>query len=139
MGVAFTRRGPVSSRMRAMPTTPRPLDEGSSCPVARTYSRAYLHHLVKANEILGAMLLSEINVAYYQELMAGMRAAIVARRLADFAAEDQGRMGAGRHTVAVTNQAERRHGVVRSEWNYSSKERGTKRPVCSRRRAWRSA
>jgi queuine tRNA-ribosyltransferase len=86
-GVAFTRRGPVSLKNARHADDPRPLDEGSSCPAARTYSRAYLHHLVKANEILGAMLLSEINVAYYQELMAGMRIAIAERRLADFEAE----------------------------------------------------
>jgi queuine tRNA-ribosyltransferase len=86
-GVAFTRRGPVSLKNARHADDPRPLDEESGCPVARTYSRAYLHHLVKANEMLGAMLLSEINVAYYQELMAGLRAAIVARRLTDFAAE----------------------------------------------------
>jgi queuine tRNA-ribosyltransferase len=86
-GVAFTRRGPVSLKNARHTEDPRPLDEGSSCPVARTYSRAYLHHLVKANEILGAMLLSEVNVAYYQELMAGMRIAIAERRLADFEAE----------------------------------------------------
>jgi len=52
--------------------------------VARTYSRAYLHHLTKANEILGAVLLSTINLAYYQTLMAGMRTAIVARRFDAF-------------------------------------------------------
>jgi len=85
-GVAFTRRGPVSLKNARHADDPRPLDEGSSCPVARTYSRAYLHHLVKTNEILGAMLLSEVNVAYYKELMAGLRAAIVAHRLADFEA-----------------------------------------------------
>src|SRR5206468_9355823 len=83
-GVAFTRRGPVSLKNARHADDPRPLDEGSGSPVARTYSRAYLHHLVKANEILGAMLLSEINVAYYQELMAGMRIAIAKQRLADF-------------------------------------------------------
>jgi queuine tRNA-ribosyltransferase len=86
-GVAFTRRGPVSLKNARHADDPRPLDEESGCPVARTYSRAYLHHLVKANEMLGAMLLSEINVAYYQELMAGIRIAIAERRLADFAAE----------------------------------------------------
>ena len=63
---------------------PRPLDEESPHPAARTYSRAYLHHLTKANEMLGAVLLSTINIAYYQALMAGMRAAIEARRFADF-------------------------------------------------------
>jgi queuine tRNA-ribosyltransferase len=86
-GVAFTRHGPVSLKNARHATDPRPLDEQSSCVAARTYSRAYLHHLVKANEMLGAMLLSEINVAYYQELMAGLRIAIAQGLLADFAAE----------------------------------------------------
>jgi queuine tRNA-ribosyltransferase len=86
-GVAFTRRGPVSLRNARHADDPRPLDEASACLAARTYSRAYLHHLVKANEMLGAMLLSEINVAYYQELMAGLRAAIAERRLTDYEAE----------------------------------------------------
>ncbi len=56
-----------------MPSDPRPLDEESACPAARDYSRAYLHHLVKAGEMLGAILLTTVNLAYYQELMAGMR------------------------------------------------------------------
>ena len=86
-GVAFTRRGTVSLKNARHADDPRPLDEESGCPVARTYSRAYLHHLVKANEMLGAMLLSEINVAYYQELMTGLRAAIAAHRLVEFEAE----------------------------------------------------
>ena len=55
--------------------------------MARTYSRAYLHHLTKANEILGQVLLSTVNLAYYQQLMAGMREAIAAGRFADFRAE----------------------------------------------------
>jgi queuine tRNA-ribosyltransferase len=86
-GVAFTRRGPVSLKNARHAADSRPVDEESACAAARTYSRAYLHHLVKANEMLGAMLLSEINVAYYQELMAGMRKAIAAGRFQDFAAE----------------------------------------------------
>jgi len=86
-GVAFTRRGPVSLKNARHAADPRPLDEASACPAARSYSRAYLHHLVKAGEMLGAMLLSEINVAYYQELMAGMRGAITGGRFADFAAQ----------------------------------------------------
>jgi queuine tRNA-ribosyltransferase len=85
-GVAFTRRGPVSLKNARHAEDPRPLDEGSSCPAARTYSRAYLHHLVRVNEMLGAMLLSEINLAYYQALMAGMRAAIAEGRFAAFRA-----------------------------------------------------
>jgi len=86
-GVAFTRRGPVSLKNARHAADPRPLDDASACPAARSYSRAYLHHLVKANEMLGAILLSEINVAYYQELMAGMRAAITGGRFADFQAQ----------------------------------------------------
>jgi queuine tRNA-ribosyltransferase len=63
---------------------PRPLDAESEWPAARTYARAYLHHLVKAGEPLGGMLLSEINVAYYQTLMAGLRAAIADNRFEAF-------------------------------------------------------
>jgi len=75
-GLAFTRFGPVNLRNARHANDPRPLDEQSRCPAAREHSRAYLHHLIKANEMLGAMLLSIINVFYYQDLMAGMRAAI---------------------------------------------------------------
>jgi queuine tRNA-ribosyltransferase len=75
-GVAFTRRGTINLRNARHADDPRPLDEESNWPAARTYSRAYLHHLVKANEVLGAMLLSEVNIAYYQQLMLGMREAI---------------------------------------------------------------
>jgi queuine tRNA-ribosyltransferase len=86
-GVAFTRFGKINLKNARHADDPRPLDETSACPAARDYSRAYLHHLVKANEMLGAMLLTVINLFYYQELMAGMRTAIVQRRFADFAAE----------------------------------------------------
>src|SRR5207342_2008409 len=75
-GQAFTRFGPVNLRNARHADDPRPLDEASSCSGARDYSRAYLHHLVKANEMLGAILLTMVNVAYYQELMAAIRAAI---------------------------------------------------------------
>jgi queuine tRNA-ribosyltransferase len=83
-GMAFTRHGAINLANARHANDPRPLDAESPHPVARTYSRAYLHHLTKANEILGAVLLSTINLAYYQNLMAGMRAAIVARRFAAF-------------------------------------------------------
>jgi queuine tRNA-ribosyltransferase len=83
-GLAFTRRGPVNLRNARHADDPRPLDEESNWPPARDYSRAYLHHLVKSGETLGAMLLSEINVAYYQELMRGMREAIANGAFADF-------------------------------------------------------
>jgi len=76
-GLAFTRFGPINLKNARHAGDPRPLDEASRCPAARDYSRAYLHHLVKANEMLGAILLTTINVAYYQELMADMRVAIV--------------------------------------------------------------
>ncbi|MFT4129554.1 tRNA guanosine(34) transglycosylase Tgt [Labrys sp. (in: a-proteobacteria)] len=86
-GLAYSRFGKVNLKNARHAEDPRPLDEASSCPAARDYSRAYLHHLTKANEILGMMLLTWINLAYYQELMAGMRAAIAAGRFADFKAE----------------------------------------------------
>jgi queuine tRNA-ribosyltransferase len=83
-GHAFTRHGEINLRNARHAQDPRPLDEQSACAAARDYSRAYLHHLIRANEMLGAMLLSEINLAYYQELMAGMRAAIGEGRFAAF-------------------------------------------------------
>jgi queuine tRNA-ribosyltransferase len=86
-GVAFTRHGPITLKNARHAGDPRPLDEANSCPAARDYSRAYLHHLVKSGELLGGSLLSTINLAYYQELMAGLRVAIAAGRLADFYAE----------------------------------------------------
>jgi queuine tRNA-ribosyltransferase len=63
----------------------RAIDTDCTCPVCGTYSRAYLHHLHKAGEILGAMLMTEHNLAFYQQLMAGMRAAIAEGRFAVFA------------------------------------------------------
>jgi queuine tRNA-ribosyltransferase len=86
-GMAFTRLGPVNLSNARHAADPRPLDEQSRHPAARSYSRAYLHHLTKANEILGAVLLSTINLAYYQDLMTGMRAAIGAGRFAEFREE----------------------------------------------------
>jgi len=84
--LAYTRNGKVNLRNARHAEDPRPLDEACQCPAARDYSRAYLHHLVKANEMLGGMLLTWANVAYYQELMHGIREAIAARRFDDFAA-----------------------------------------------------
>ena len=83
-GMAFTRFGSINLANARHANDPRPLDEQSPHPAARTYSRAYLHHLTKANEILGQVLLSTINLAYYQALMAGMREAIAAGRFGDF-------------------------------------------------------
>ncbi len=92
-GQAFTWEGKVNLRTAANADDMRPLDEASSCPAARDYSRAYLHHLVKSGEYLAPMLLSWANVHFYQELMQGMRTAIAENRFADFAAKTRERMG----------------------------------------------
>src|SRR5215207_4236578 len=83
-GMAFTRFGQVNLRNARHADDPRPLDEESEWPSARNISRAYLHHLVRSGETLGAMLLSEINVAYYQHLMRGMREAVSQGTFASF-------------------------------------------------------
>jgi queuine tRNA-ribosyltransferase len=83
-GLAFTRFGPINLRNARHAADPRPLDPESRCRAAREFSRAYLHHLVKANEALGGMLLSVVNLSYYQDLMQGMRAAIADGNFADF-------------------------------------------------------
>jgi len=83
-GMAFTRFGQINLRNARHADDPRPLDEESAWPAARSYSRAYLHHLVRSGETLGAMLLSEINIAYYQQLMHDMRAAIANGTFEDF-------------------------------------------------------
>jgi queuine tRNA-ribosyltransferase len=98
-GLVYTRFGAVNLRNARHAADPRPLDPESRCPAARDYPRAYLHHLVKAGEMLGAMLLSEVNLYYYQDLMAGIRAAIAAGKLAEFCAVT--REGWARGDVAV--------------------------------------
>jgi queuine tRNA-ribosyltransferase len=85
-GLAYTRRGKVNLRNARHADDPRPLDEESDCPAARDYSRAYLHHLVKSQEALGAMLLTWNNLSYYQRLMQDIRNAIEAQAFADRAA-----------------------------------------------------
>ncbi|TPW31324.1 tRNA guanosine(34) transglycosylase Tgt [Pararhizobium mangrovi] len=82
-GVAYTRRGRINLRNARHAEDTRPLDAESDCPAARDYSRAYLHHLVRSKEALGGMVLTWNNLAYYQNLMAGIRAAIEAGRYAD--------------------------------------------------------
>ena len=94
-GLAFTRRGKVNIRNARHAEDMRPLDEQSSCPAARDYSRAYLHHLIRANEALGGMLLTWANLAYYQDLMAGIRKATEEGRFADFMAETQAEWARG--------------------------------------------
>ena len=98
-GQAFTRFGKLNLRNAGHADDPRPLDEASDCPAASQYSRAYLHHLVKSGEILGMTLISWANVAFYQALMADIRAAIAEGRFAAFRAafhEAQARGGAAR-------------------------------------------
>jgi queuine tRNA-ribosyltransferase len=86
-GVAYTRRGKLNLKNARHADDPAPLDGTSACPATRDYSRAYLHHLVKAGEALGAMLLTWNNLHYYEDMMASARAAIAAGRYADFVAE----------------------------------------------------
>lgn len=86
-GQAFTRRGTINIRNARHAEDPRPLDEHCRCPACRNYSRAYLHHLVRSDEILGSMLMTAHNLTYYQDLMQGLRAAIPEGRLDAFAAE----------------------------------------------------
>ncbi|MEQ8737423.1 MAG: tRNA guanosine(34) transglycosylase Tgt, partial [Hoeflea sp.] len=94
-GLAFTRRGKINLKNARHAEDHRPLDEESSCPAARDYSRAYLHHLVRSNEILGMMLITWNNLSYYQDLMAGIRAAIGDGRFAAFTEETIARWARG--------------------------------------------
>jgi queuine tRNA-ribosyltransferase len=82
---AFTRRGTVNLRNARHADDPRPLDAECGCPACTSYSRGYLHHLIRCDEILGLMLLTWHNIQYYQDLMAGMRGAIERGALNAFA------------------------------------------------------
>jgi queuine tRNA-ribosyltransferase len=86
-GQGFTRRAVLNLRNARHQDDPRPLDPDCPCPTCRDYSRAYLHHLFRAGEMLGPILLTIHNLSYYQELMAGLRQAIEAGRLEAFAAD----------------------------------------------------
>ena len=86
-GQAFTWNGPINLRNAKFAEDPEPIDDTSDCSASRDYSKAYLHHLIKSHEMLGAMLLTEHNLAFYQALMKAMRDAIEQRRFAAFAAE----------------------------------------------------
>jgi queuine tRNA-ribosyltransferase len=86
-GQAWTWDGAVNLKNARFADDPEPLDAASDCPASRDYSRAYLHHLVKSDEILGQVLLSWHNVAFYQALMTGLRAAITEGRLEAFRRE----------------------------------------------------
>ena len=86
-GQAFTWSGPLNLRNARHAEDTDPLDERCPCPACASYSRAYLHHLVKAGEILGAMLVTEHNLTFYQQLMQAMRQAIGEGRFAAFAGD----------------------------------------------------
>ena len=86
-GQVFTRRGVLNIKNARHQDDPRPLDEDCSCPACRSYSRAYLHHVFRSQEIISSMLLTWHNLHYYQELMAGMRAAIAEGRFAAWEAD----------------------------------------------------
>jgi queuine tRNA-ribosyltransferase len=85
-GRAYTRGGVINIRNARHAEDNRPLDPACACPACRNHSRAYLHHLFKANEMLGPMLLTWHNIQYYQDLMAELRAGILAGDLAGTAA-----------------------------------------------------
>ncbi len=94
-GLAYTRRGKINLKNARHADDPRPLDPESNCPATRDYSRAYLHHLVKANEGLAAMLLTWNNLHYYQDMMQGMRDAIEAGRFEEFRQQTRAGWDAG--------------------------------------------
>jgi queuine tRNA-ribosyltransferase len=94
-GHVYTRFGVINLKNARHRDDHRPIDEASPNPNCRRWSRAYLHHLVKTEEILGAMILSQINLAYYQELVQGCRVAIEGSRFNDFAAETRAAWAAG--------------------------------------------
>ena len=92
---AFTRRGTVNLKNARHKDDARPLDDECACPACTGYARAYLHHLVKADEILGAMLLTWHNLHYYQDLMRGIREAVESRAFEDFRASFAAEQAAG--------------------------------------------
>jgi queuine tRNA-ribosyltransferase len=94
-GHAYTRFGVINLKNARHKDDPRPLDETSPNPNCRRFSRAYLHHLVRTEEMLGAMVLSQINLHYYQQLCIGARHAIEAGTFADYTAQTRATWAAG--------------------------------------------
>ena len=94
-GQAWTPRGQVNIKNARHQDDPRPLDETCTCPACRSYSRAYLHHVFRAQEIIASMLLTWHNLHYYQQLMQGLRDAIAAGSLAGFVAGFHARRAEG--------------------------------------------
>ncbi|MGO9132511.1 MAG: tRNA guanosine(34) transglycosylase Tgt [Methylovirgula sp.] len=102
-GLVYSRFGRINLRNAKHADDIRPIDPLASCEAARVYSRAYLHHLVKAGEILGMMLLTEVNIAYYESLMKDIRSAIAGGRLADFIAATKEGWTAGEGRAPAQN------------------------------------
>lgn len=94
-GHAYSRFGVINLKNARHKDDPRPLDETSPNPNCRRFSRAYLHHLIRTEEMLGAMILSQINLSYYQQLCIGARTAIEAGSFADYAAQTRATWAAG--------------------------------------------
>jgi queuine tRNA-ribosyltransferase len=94
-GQAFTADGPLNIRNARHAEDREPLEQGCPCPACTSYSRAYLHHLVRSGEILGAMLMTEHNLWFYQRLMQGLREAIGEGRLAGHSRDFLGRYRQG--------------------------------------------
>jgi len=86
-GQAFTGDGPLNMRNAPFAEDAEPIEPGCPCPACAAFSRAYVHHLVKSGEILGAMLMTQHNLWFYQRMMQGLRDAIAAQRLQNFAHE----------------------------------------------------
>jgi queuine tRNA-ribosyltransferase len=84
-GQAFTADGPLNMRNARFAEDPEPIEPGCPCPACTTFSRAYVHHLVRAGEILGAMLMTQHNLWFYQRMMQGLREAVAEQRLQAFA------------------------------------------------------
>jgi len=90
-GQAFTADGPINLRNARFAEDSDPIEPGCPCPACVQFSRAYVHHLVKSGEILGAMLMTQHNLWFYQRLMQGLRDAIAEQRLQAFAGAFLGR------------------------------------------------
>ena len=92
-GQAFTADGPINLKNARFAEDQDPLDPSCGCPVCTTWTRAYIYHLIRSGEILGAMLMTEHNINFYQQLMAGLRSAIAEARLKPFADAFRARYG----------------------------------------------
>jgi queuine tRNA-ribosyltransferase len=104
-GQAFTADGPINMRNARFAEDTDPIEPGCPCPACKRFERAYVHHLVRSGEILGAMLMTEHNLSFYQRLMQGLRDAIGGHRLEVFAREFLGRYRAPAKAGAQTGEA----------------------------------